>query len=42
MGIIEGLELIFEDGMDGGWLGGGNMEGGRERIIEGRMEGMGY
>ena len=21
LGIIEGLELIFEHGMDGGWLG---------------------
>ena len=41
LGFIEGLELIFEHGMDGGWWERGNMEGGRERIIEGRMEGMG-
>jgi hypothetical protein len=27
LGIIEGLELIFECGMDGGWLGGGDGEG---------------
>ena len=27
LGLLEGLELIFEHGMDGGWEGGGNFRG---------------
>ena len=31
LGIIEGLELIFECGMDVAWLGGGEYGGGNKR-----------